>query len=178
MKRISVVGNSGSGKSTLARRLSARLGLPRLELDSVMHQPNWTPIADDEFRARVSTFMEATPGWVIDGNYPVVRDAVWWAADTVVWLDPPRLANMRAVIGRTVVRLLTRRTLWNGNRERWSNLFRLDPEASVIAWAWRHHGARRAELGEAMKNPRWGHLAFVHLADRAATARWLASLKP
>ena len=178
MKRIVVVGNSGSGKSTMARRLSAGLECPRLELDSVMHQANWTPIADDDFRGQVATFMAATPVWVIDGNYLQVRDAVWSAADTVVWLDPPRLANMRAVIGRTVMRLLTRRTLWNGNRERWSNLFRLDPEESVVAWAWHHHGKRRAEYEAAMQDPRWGHLTFVRLCNRAAAARWLETLLP
>ena len=39
--RIAVIGNSGSGKSTLARTLSARLGIPHIELDALNWQPGW-----------------------------------------------------------------------------------------------------------------------------------------
>ena len=38
LQRIPVVGNSGSGKSTAADRVAKRLGVERLELDSVRHQ--------------------------------------------------------------------------------------------------------------------------------------------
>ena len=38
--RALVFGNSGSGKSTYARALAARHGLPHLDLDSVVWEPN------------------------------------------------------------------------------------------------------------------------------------------
>jgi adenylate kinase family enzyme len=71
-----VVGNSGSGKSTLAAGLAARLGAPFVELDSIFHQPGWTELPRDEFRARVGA-LAAGEEWVIDGNYTAVRDLVW-----------------------------------------------------------------------------------------------------
>jgi len=54
--RISVVGCSGAGKSTLARRLSALLECRCLELDSVYHQSDWTPIDEPSFLNRVDEF--------------------------------------------------------------------------------------------------------------------------
>ena len=176
MKRISVVGNTGSGKTTLARRLSQRLGFPLLELDSIVHQADWTPLTDDDFRQRITMFLETNSDWIIDGNYSQVLNEIWSRADTVVWLDPPRLRNMSAVIRRTLARLFTRRTLWNGNHEPWSNLFRLDPQKSVIAWAWSRHGERRSQFRAATEDPHWKHLVFIQLSDRAESSRWLETL--
>jgi len=85
VQRVSVVGTSGSGKSTLARELARRLGASWLELDSVYHLADWTPLDAAEFRARVAA-VAAGERWVIDGNYSTVRDLVWARADTVVWL--------------------------------------------------------------------------------------------
>lgn len=127
MKRISVIGSSGSGKSTMARRLETAFDLPVLELDSIYHQEDWEPLPDDEFRDRVSEFVSGD-GWIVDGNYTShgVAQLVWPRADTVVWMDPPRRTVMARVVRRSLRRAITRQELWNGNRERWSNLFSRD----------------------------------------------------
>jgi adenylate kinase family enzyme len=162
MQRVSVVGNSGAGKSTLSRGLAARLGATHVELDAIFHQPGWTPLEVEEFRRRVG---EAIAGqrWVVDGNHSAVRDLVWAQADVVVWLDLPRSIVMRRVLWRTVSRGLLRRMLWNGNRERLSNIFRLDPEQSIIVWAWTRHAVYRSRYEAAATDPAWGHLHFVRL---------------
>jgi adenylate kinase family enzyme len=166
VRRVSVVGNSGSGKSTLAAGLAARLGVPFVELDSIFHQPGWTELPRDEFRARVAD-RAAGDAWVIDGNYTAVRDLVWARADTVVWIDLPRRLVMRRVIGRTIRRAVLRQELWNGNREPSSNWLTLDPERSIIMWAWTQHAKYRARYGEAMADPAFAHLRFVHLRSQA-----------
>ena len=56
MDRISVVGCTGSGKTRTARSLAESLGIPHLELDSVYHQPEWTPLPDEEFLSVVDSF--------------------------------------------------------------------------------------------------------------------------
>lgn len=165
--RISVVGNSGAGKTTLARRLAEAMGIPHLELDSVFHQPDWRPLDAESFRQRVAAFT-AGPSWVVDGNYGAVRDIVWDRADTVVWLDPPRRRVMRQVIWRTLRRMATRAELWNGNREPWSNLVRLKPEESIIAWAWTRHRVYRDRYLAAQADPANRHLAFIRLPTWAA----------
>jgi adenylate kinase family enzyme len=138
-RRIAIVGSSGAGKSTLGRQLSERLGVPCLELDGLFHQPGWTPLPTDDFRARVAEFV-AGDAWVVDGNYERARDLVLARADLVVWLRMSRAVVVRRVVRRTAGRLLTRRELWNGNRETWRAVLSRDPERSIVVWAWVMHG--------------------------------------
>ena len=105
MRRISIVGSSGSGKTTLARTVATRIGIEHLELDSIYHQPNWQPLPDDEFRSAVRPLVNRD-AWVVDGNYhrTGVQDIVWEHADTVIWLDLPRMTTMRRVASRSFKR--------------------------------------------------------------------------
>ena len=174
MQRVSVVGASGAGKSTVGTALARGLGAPFLELDSLQHQAGWTPLPVAEFRDRVAAAVSGET-WVIDGNYSRVQDLVWARADTVVWLDPPRWVVMRRVIWRSLVRAIRRTELWNGNRERWRNLFSLDGEQSVIAWAWQTHASVRARYEAAMADPRNAHLRFIRLRSAGSVRRFLLS---
>lgn len=170
------MGTSGSGKSTLGRDLAGVLNVPFVELDSVFHQPGWTPLATSEFREQVRTVL-AEGGWVADGNYSAVRDIVWERADTVVWLDLPKHLVMRRLIWRTLRRVALRQELWNGNRERWRNFFSLDPEQSVIVWGWRKHADHRARYLAASQDPAHSHLAFIRLTSPRAVRRFLAETR-
>jgi len=113
-------------------------------------------------------------GWVVDGNYSVVRDIVWEKADTVVWCDLPYVTVMARTIGRTLRRTMTREELWNGNREPWSNLWSFKPEKSIIAWTATHHGRYRRRYSEAEMSPRWADLNFVRLRTRADAEQFVA----
>ena len=172
MRRVSVVGTSGAGKSTFAASLAGVLGVSWVELDSVYHQADWTPLVVGEFRARVAA-VASEPGWVIDGSYSVVRDLVWARADTVVWLDLPRRTVMRRLIWRTLRRVAGRVELWNGNRERWRNVFTWDDQESVIAWAWKTHGSRRSRYAAQLADPANSHLRVVRLRSPRAVRRFL-----
>jgi adenylate kinase family enzyme len=163
---VSVVGCSGSGKTTLAAALARSLGVHHVELDSIYHGPGWTQLSDDEFRHRVAMVAESE-AWVVDGNYSVVQDIIWAAADTVVWFDLPYAQVMARTIRRTVRRTLTKEELWNGNREPLSNLWSWKPEKSIIAWAATQHSACRRRYGEAELDPRWTGLHFVRLRSQA-----------
>ena len=174
MRRVSVVGSTGSGKTTLSRALATRLGAPYVELDSFMHQQNWQPRPDGEFMEEVER-ATSQPAWVVDGTYPKVvhEGPVWERADTVVWLDLPRLSVLRQVTARTVRRALTREVLWNGNREPISNFF---SPSSVIVWSWVNHPRIARRYSKAMTDPAWSHLHFVRLRSRVEANRWLESI--
>jgi adenylate kinase family enzyme len=117
-RRFSVIGTSGSGKTTLARALAARLQIPFIELDSIVHQANWVALPHAEFRARVAAVVDGER-WVIDGNYHVVRDLVWDRATTIVWLDLPRWQIMTRVVWRSIGRAASSRSSPRRCRKRW-----------------------------------------------------------
>jgi hypothetical protein len=111
---------------------------------------------------------------VVDGNYSAVRDIVWSRIDTVVWLDLPRHKVMRQLLGRTLRRMATRAELWNGNRERWQNLFRFDPQESILVWAWTKHASYRERYLAAMDDPANSHLKFIRLHSHKDAASLLS----
>jgi adenylate kinase family enzyme len=155
--------------------LAHALRAPHIELDAIFHQPGWTPIDDDTFRARVTEETEG-PTWVVDGNYSTVRELVWERADTVVWFDLPYTLVMARTIRRTVWRAVTRQELWNGNKEPWSNLYSWNPETSIIAWAATRHRVYRQRYGEAEHDPRWSRLRFVRLRSQREADAFLAEV--
>ena len=90
MRRVAVIASaSGNGKTTLGRALAARLGVPYVELDALVHGPYWQETPDDELRAQLEPTLRSD-GWVIDGTYQrKLGTLVLDLADTVVWLDLP-----------------------------------------------------------------------------------------
>lgn len=175
VKRVSVVGNSGAGKTALSARLAAALGVHHVELDAIFHQPGWTELARDEFRRRVGGELHSHDGWVVDGNYSAVRDLVWAAADTVVWLDIPRATVMRRLVWRTLRRAVTREELWNGNREPVGGMFRLNPRHNIVRWSWTHHAECTSRYAAASLDPDNAHLTFLRLASAADVDHLVAS---
>ncbi len=168
------MGCSGSGKSTLGRQLSSALGIPFIELDAIHWQPNWSPLPNDEFRARVTDITDQDQ-WVIDGKYSSkIGTVVWDRADTVVWIDLPRWLIMWQLIRRTFLRALVSRELWNGNRENWTGFFIWKKEESVIWWSWTSFHRNREGFTAAMKDPRFAHITFHRLRSRSAVREFLS----
>jgi adenylate kinase family enzyme len=175
-RRIAIVGNSGSGKSTLAAQVCGLLGCDHIELDSIHHLPNWTPIERDQMRKTVATRIESDT-WVVDGNYrSFVQDLVFARADTVVWLDLPRSIVMPRIIRRTLGRMVLRRELWNGNQEQFRNLFKTDPAENIILWSWTQHEKYREQYLEAAVDPAHGHLTWVRITSPRQQREWVQSL--
>jgi adenylate kinase family enzyme len=162
--RISVVGTSGSGKSTMAEKLSARLGIPFVELDAINWQAGWRDLQThdpEEFKRRTA---DATAGdaWVIAGNYSLVRPLYWPRLTHVVWLDYSRGVVMRRVLWRSLARAADRKELWpgTGNRERFRDW--LDKE-HPIRWAWDTHARNRERYAAMAADPANAHVRFLRL---------------
>lgn len=176
MQRIVVVGNSGSGKSTLAGQLADKLELVHIELDSLFHQPGWTPRDPEEFRSDLTARMDdAEAGWTICGNYMSVTWSLTMPqADTVVWLDLARSLVMQRVMRRTIRRAVTREELWNGNREPLTNFYRWDPEKNIIRWSWTRHEQYRDRYSTAIEDGTWAHASVYQLRSPEAVSKFLA----
>ena len=120
----------------------------------------------------------AGDGWVVDGNYVTdIGDITWGAADTIIWIDTSRLVATTRVVRRTLGRLLLRKELWNGNRERLREVVSRDPERSIVVWAWKMHGKYTRSYEMAMEDPRWRHIRFVRLTSTNEARRFLRSLE-
>lgn len=174
MRRAVVVGVSGSGKTRLAKQIGELLNIPHIELDGIFWQKNWTRLPRDEFEARVK---EASAGasWVVDGNYSAtIREIVWSAADTVIWLDLRRWTVMRQLAWRTIRRSVTRVELWNGNRERGiRDQLSLDRNKSILLWSWTTYRTTKAQYTAAIDDAKFSHIGFVRLKSRREITRFL-----
>lgn len=173
LPRIVVLGASGNGKSTVARRLAEIHGVPYVELDALHHGPNWTEASAEELTERVVAAMDASDGWVLDGNYErKIGDAALERADTAVWLDQPLRVILPRLWTRTAQRVRGDVELWNGNKEDWrSALWGRD---SLFAWTLRsHRRLRRTEPGRLARHP---HLRVVRLRSPAQVERFLADV--
>jgi adenylate kinase family enzyme len=142
LRRVAVLASSsGSGKTTLGRLLAARLDVPFVELDALVHGPDWTEISDEGLRELVEPVV-AGDGWVIDGAYRgKIGDLVLERADTVVWLDLPMRVWLPRLVRRTLRRIRGRETLWNDNKESLRNV--LLGRDALIVYAVRMHFDRR-----------------------------------
>jgi len=134
---------SGSGKTTVGRELASRLGVPFLELDALVHGPNWTTTPDDEIRRTLEPTL-TRDAWVIDGSCSrAYGDSVLAASDTIVWLDLPVRVWFPRLARRNYRRWRTQEELWNGNCQLLRNM--LWGREWLFAWAFRQHFRRRRE---------------------------------
>ena len=142
MRKVSVTAStSGNGKTTIGRELARRLGVPFVELDALVHGPNWVETPDDELRRLLEPVL-AGDGWVIDGGYRAkLGDLVLAQADTVVWIDLPVRVWLPRLLRRTVRRLRAHEEIWNGNRETLRGA--LWGHDALIPYALRAHRSRR-----------------------------------
>jgi adenylate kinase family enzyme len=156
--RIAVVGTSCSGKTTLASQLAAAFGRTHIELDALHWGPDWTERAD--FPDRVSEVVRGEE-WITDGNYRAVRELVWSRATALVWLNYPfRVVFTRALL-RTTKRLVTRETLYSGNRESFRGaFFEWD---GIPWWVIRTHRRRRREYPVQFRRPQFAHLEVFEI---------------
>jgi adenylate kinase family enzyme len=142
MRRVSVTASaSGSGKTTVGKQLAERLGVPFVELDSLVHGPNWTEISDEGLRELLEPIVGGE-GWVIDGGYRhKIGDFVIAQADTIVWIDLPIHVWLPRLLRRTLRRMCGQELLWNDNKETLRGAFW--GRDSLFGYALRAHFDRR-----------------------------------
>lgn len=88
--RVVIFGNSGSGKSTMARRLAETHGLPMLELDTVVWEPNQVAVLRprEAVRADVERFLAEHRQWIIEGCYGELVEMVLGGCTQAIFLNP------------------------------------------------------------------------------------------
>lgn len=88
--RILIIGNSGSGKSTLANSISLNHGIPHLDLDSIVWEPNQIAVLrpGDDIQRELQHFTKANPHWVIEGCYGDLATLLLDSCTELVFMNP------------------------------------------------------------------------------------------
>ncbi|MGD7789965.1 adenylate kinase [Propionibacteriaceae bacterium Y1700] len=141
-RRVMVYGVTGSGKSTLAARLSGITGIAWHAIDDLMWEPGWVPVPAEEQR-RIITDLCAQDCWIIDHGYGSWLDVPMGRADLVIGLDLPRWLSLARLVRRSVLSVLGRRPICNGNIETWRTLLARD---SILVWHFRSFARKRARI--------------------------------
>lgn len=165
MKRVVVLGVGGAGKTRLAHAVARTTGLPIVHLDRIFWRPGWQLAPRDEARAALD---EAVAGerWIIDGNFLSVGDARFERADTVVFLDLPRMTCLARALRRAFRdRGRMRPDLPDGCPEG----FDLD----FYRWIWNFGRDDRPQILERLEQT---GADVVHLRSRADVERYVESL--
>jgi len=142
-RRVLLYGVTGSGKSTAAVAIGARLALPvHLADEEFGWLPGWVQRPADEMRA-LAALAAAEPTWVFDTAYGSFRDLVEPRADVVIGLDYPRWISLGRLLKRTVIRVIDRRPVCNGNVETFRQVFSPD---SIVVWHFRSFARKRSTV--------------------------------
>ena len=183
-KRIVVVGTTSSGKSTLAKGVAEKLNLDFIELDALHWEPNWKEANVEVFRKRVETatssrlpLSEVERGWVVAGNYHVVRDLIWSKAQVIIWLDYPFHIVFWRLLTRTIRRAVTQEELWNGNREMFWMHLKLWSQDSLFHWLFKTYWRRKYEYPILFSLPEYEHLHVLHFRSTTETEKWIKELQ-
>ena len=138
MQKILLIGSGGSGKSTLARVLGSLLGIDVHHLDALLWKPNWSPATRQE-QIKTQSALIGCDSWIIDGNYGGTLDLRLHAADTIVFLDLPRIICTYRVLKRMLsYRGKTRPDMGPGCEERF------DPK--FLKWVWDYPKSQRPNV--------------------------------
>lgn len=169
MRRTLIVGPSGAGKSTLARQLGARLGVPVIHLDAHYWRPGWKKPSKSEWAAQVDELL-AGDTWIMDGNYSGTFARRIAAADTVVFLDFPRLQCVYGVMSRWwKTRGRVREDLGPGCPEK-------VPSPEFLRWIWNYPHKTRPRLLALLDGAR-ATTDVVILRSRDEVQRWAAACR-
>lgn len=141
--KIAIIGSGGAGKSTFARKLGQDLNQSVYHLDALFWKPNWALVPRAE-QIKVQNDLVQQKDWIIDGNYAATLDIRLHAADTVIFLDFPRLICLYRAIKRIIqYRNQSRPDMGEGCKERFDPAF--------LKWIWEYPTTKRPETISKLK---------------------------
>lgn len=142
-KRMMIIGSGGAGKSTLARKLGEKYGLKVYHLDALLWKSNWNQVPRDQ-QITIQKKIIQGQECIIDGNYCGTMDIRIEAADTIIFLDIPRIICIYRVLKRAIqYRNKTRPDMVEGNKEK--------IDIQFYRWIWNYPKDKRPMIIKRLK---------------------------
>lgn len=165
MRRVLVIGSGGSGKTTFSKKLGERTGLSVIHLDHLFWHPGWVKTPDEDWDRLVAELC-ARDSWIMDGNYGRTLAPRIEAADTIIFLDLPRIVCTWRILKRQI---------------RYAGRIRPDsapgcPERltwEFVSWVWTYPRQRRPDLLKRLDAAR-GTKRIVILRDERQIRKFLS----
>jgi len=164
LKRVVIIGSGGAGKTSLAMDLGKKLGIPVHHLDAIFWRPGWKPMERREFEAAQHDLIGA-PAWVIDGNYGGTMELRLAAADTIIFMDLPRVTCLLGALKRRIQQR-SRPDKVVENRERLT--------LEYLLWIWNYRSTRMPGILKRLEDLR-DEKTIIILRSRAERAAFLAA---
>lgn len=125
-----ILGSAGSGKSTLAKEIGKITGIEVLHMDTLFWAPGWVEVPKEKFQEAVQKYIQRD-SWITDGNYRGTLDERLTYADTIIFIDIPRVVCLYRAIKRSIIyRHRSRPDITQGCNERF--------EWGFCKWIWNY----------------------------------------
>jgi adenylate kinase family enzyme len=102
MKRIVIIGSPGAGKTSFARRLADKTKLPVIHLDYYYHQSKFDYYNNKQSWIDKVEELIGQDRWIMDGHYHSTLGLRLNRADTVIFLDHPRIISLFRAMHRRI----------------------------------------------------------------------------
>ena len=163
MKKVLVIGSGGAGKSTFVRRLGAVTGIEVIHLDQLYWQPNWVRSANEDWQKVISKLLEKD-AWLMDGNYSRTMEMRFAAADTIIFLDLPRIVCLYRILKRAAkYRNKNRPDMAEGCAERFDWEF--------VKWVWNYPQQTKPKIENLLE--RFADKTIVRLRSKTEAETFL-----
>ena len=170
-RRIMIYGVTGSGKTTYAEMLSEKTGIRWHSVDELTWEPNWTEVPLEVQRARIKAICSQEE-WILDTAYAKWVDVPLARVQVIVGLDYPRWVSLSRLLRRCALRIVDKKPICNGNRERLMNTLSRD---SIIAWHFKSFKRKRERM-RLWESQETGP-AVLRFTNPAEAGNWLQEVR-
>lgn len=149
-QRVLFHGVTGSGKTSAAHAYARATGLPVFSADDDLGWlPGWASRPPGD-QVRLAAEIAAQDRWVLDSAYSTWRHLVLPRAELVVFLDYPRWLSLGRLLRRTVLRVMSKEPVCNGNTETLRRVLSAD---SIVLWHVATFRRKRVDIAEIRADP-------------------------
>ncbi|WP_347549733.1 topology modulation protein [Pseudalkalibacillus hwajinpoensis] len=173
MKRIMVMGvSAGAGKSTFAQKLGEILQIDVHHLDALFWKPGWKEASLEEFRSSQNEIV-TSPQWIIEGNYSNSYDIRADHADTIIYIELPRMICIYRVLKRWITHIgQTRQDMGEGCKEKMDLAF--------LKFIWTTYHPRKEKMKSRFEQfqQNGSEKSIIILRNKSEIADFLHNLQP